>query len=473
MGVETVYILGGETRVSKEIESELKNLKLKIERVSGTNRFETAAQIARKASKKTDVFLVLGKKLLSDGSEDSLADALAIGPVSANKSMPILLTKKDKLPEETKEAIKNFSVNKITIVGGENAISKSVEAELIGMKVTVDRVEGSNRYNTAIQIAKKYLSNPSNIVIANGKSDSDALVGGYFAVKNNASIILTGKDGASIETLNYIKKIKVKSFLLGGEAAISDIVLNQVESARKGIIEKPAKPAPVPEPKPEVKPEPKPEVKPEPKPEPEPEPEVKPEPKPEVKPEPKPEVKPVAKPIICLDYGHGGTDSGASYKGRKEKDDTLKIGKLIALDLRRHGVTVDETRVSDKTLSLRERSRFENKKNYNYLVSIHRNAIAPERAHGVETFTYPTASWKAVKLARVMQKNLVDVGFNDRKVKTANFHMLRETRAPAVLVEIGFIDHTKDNILYDAKQAQIVKAISSAVLGELGIKYKN
>ena len=177
--------------------------------------------------------------------------------------------------------------------------------------------------------------------------------------------------------------------------------------------------------------------------------------------------------MVCLDYGHGGIDPGAGYNGRKEKDDTMDLGKLVAANLRRHGVIVDETRTSDKTVSLTERTNFANKKNYNYFVSFHRNAIAPEKAYGNETFIYPTASLKSLKLAESIQSNLVSVGFNDRKVKKADFHVLRETRAPAVLIEVGFIDNTTDNELFDTKKTEIGIAITRSILDQLGIKYKN
>ena len=175
---------------------------------------------------------------------------------------------------------------------------------------------------------------------------------------------------------------------------------------------------------------------------------------------------------ICCDYGHGGNDPGAVYKGRCEKDDVLKIGKSVAAELRRHGVIVDETRTEDITMSLKERSNFENKKKYDYFISFHRNASKPEKAEGVETFTYINQTEKAKSLAERMQKALVDVGFKDRGTKVANFHVLRETKAPAVLIEIGFIDNSKDNKLFDSNFEKIVKALSKAILGEVGIKYK-
>ena len=174
---------------------------------------------------------------------------------------------------------------------------------------------------------------------------------------------------------------------------------------------------------------------------------------------------------ICLDYGHGGSDPGAVYKERKEKDDVLKVGLEVAKILTSYGVEVDETRTTDKTMGLKERSNTGNRKSYDYFISIHRNAFKPEAAQGVETFTYTNQTEKAKGLADKIQKELVAIGFKDRGVKKANFHVLRETKAPAVLIEIGFIDNTKDNQLYDNKFNEIVTGISRAILLQLGVEY--
>ena len=174
---------------------------------------------------------------------------------------------------------------------------------------------------------------------------------------------------------------------------------------------------------------------------------------------------------LCLDYGHGGEDPGAIYKDRCEKDDTLNLGRAVAKELRRCGVIVDETRTKDITVSLKERSSFEKSGRYDYFISFHRNAFKPEKAKGVETYTYLNQGAKAKELADKIQNSLVDVGFTDRGVKAANFHVLRETKAPAVLIEIGFIDNSRDNQIFDNKFEKIVKAISKAILSQLGIKY--
>lgn len=175
---------------------------------------------------------------------------------------------------------------------------------------------------------------------------------------------------------------------------------------------------------------------------------------------------------LIFDYGHGGTDPGATYKGRKEADDVLSIGKAVAAEVRRHGVTLDETRTTDKTVTLRERSNLENRKKYDYFISFHRNAFQPEKAKGVETFLFTTGSAQAKQLAERIQKELVAVGFTNRGVKRANFHVLRETKAPAVLIEIGFIDNTADNQLFDRKRKQIVEGIARAILTQVGVTNK-
>lgn len=175
--------------------------------------------------------------------------------------------------------------------------------------------------------------------------------------------------------------------------------------------------------------------------------------------------------MICLDYGHGGVDPGAVYRGRKEKDDNLQIGRLVAKRLRSFGVVVDETRTIDRTLSLKARSDFENRKTYDYFISFHRNAFQPEKARGVETYVYKAGNKKARDLASLIQRSLKDIGFVDRGVKESNFYVLRETRAPAILIELGFIDSSLDNEIFVKKQERIVEDISICILDQLGLAY--
>lgn len=174
--------------------------------------------------------------------------------------------------------------------------------------------------------------------------------------------------------------------------------------------------------------------------------------------------------IIIFDYGHGGKDSGATYKGRKEKDDVLKLGKDVKKILEKHGVQVDETRKGDKTVSLNQRSVIANRKNYNFFISFHRNAFNG-KVFGVETYTYTLRKPKAVELATNINNAMVKVGFHNRGVKTANFKVLRQTKADAVLLEVGFIDNVNDNKIFDNKYNMLVLEIAKAILKTLGITY--
>lgn len=176
---------------------------------------------------------------------------------------------------------------------------------------------------------------------------------------------------------------------------------------------------------------------------------------------------------LCFDYGHGGSDPGAVYMDRKEKDDVLYLGRKVANKLRKHGIIVDETRTRDVGLSLSDRSKFERRCDYDYFISFHRNAFKPEEAKGIETFVYVNPTKKAMAMANSIQNALVkDIGLVDRGVKKANFYLLRKTKSPAILVEIGFIDNSFDNILFDWNSNRMTRAISKAILSQLGIYYK-
>lgn len=168
--------------------------------------------------------------------------------------------------------------------------------------------------------------------------------------------------------------------------------------------------------------------------------------------------------LVCLDYGHGGRDLGASYKGRYESKDVLRLGRLVAAILRQAGLDLVETRVDDSYIGLYERASLANRRQVDLFVSIHRNAFIAEQARGVEVFVYQRPRRSSWILAQGILKSLVDLGFKDRGVKLGNFFVLRETRAPALLIELGFLDNSQDNLLFDRKLDLIAASISREIL---------
>lgn len=217
---KTVYILGGKAVVSQAIENQLKKDYIVV-RVQGKNRFETASKIAEEVkTESSHVFLALGI--------DNLADALAIGPVSAGEKTPVLLTKKDGLPKETIKAMKDLNVKSVSIIGGEAAVSKKVKKEL-EKTYTVKRVWGETREKTAIEIAETYFPEAENLIVAYGRTYPDALVGGYLGEIKKAPILLTNDRGLTKDTEEYISSHRLNTYILGGEKIISKKTANRIE----------------------------------------------------------------------------------------------------------------------------------------------------------------------------------------------------------------------------------------------------
>lgn len=141
---------------------------------------------------------------------------------------------------------------------------------------------------------------------------------------------------------------------------------------------------------------------------------------------------------IFIDCGHGGKDSGAVGKV-KEKDRTLQVGISLKDRLTKRGFEVMLSRDTDKFLELKERTDMANKWGADILISLHINDANPT-GYGIETYTYTTKPANACKLARLVQWYLIArSGCKDRGVKSANFHMLRESKMTAILIEGGFI----------------------------------
>ena len=136
-------------------------------------------------------------------------------------------------------------------------------------------------------------------------------------------------------------------------------------------------------------------------------------------------------------------------------------------------MVIDETRTTNTTLSLDQRVKMEWKKTYDFFISFHRNAFKPEVGTGAEVYVYKTANAKSKPLAAKIQQALVGVGFRDRGVKEAEFYVLKHTKAPALLLEVGFIDNSADNGLFDSKFEAIVDGIVNAVLDVVGVKKNN
>lgn len=168
---------------------------------------------------------------------------------------------------------------------------------------------------------------------------------------------------------------------------------------------------------------------------------------------------------IALDAGHGGSDPGAVYKDRREKDDTLDLTLAVGDILKKNGIDVYYTRTTDEYETPFMKATDANNSGANLFVSIHRNSSEnPNQYSGVETLVYSDTGLKA-EVARNINNQLEDAGFKNLGVdERKNLVVLKRTKMPAVLVEAGFINNDKDNYLFDEEFDSIAQAIADGIL---------
>ena len=173
--------------------------------------------------------------------------------------------------------------------------------------------------------------------------------------------------------------------------------------------------------------------------------------------------------LVVIDPGHGGPDPGAiGIGGIRESDIVLEISKIVEKLLTEKGVKVRLTRKNDIDLDLPFRVSLANNVNADIFVSIHANASRGKKRNinGLETFYYN--GWKGRLLAKKIQKQILRVspGSPDRGVKQGKFYVIKNTKMPAVLVEIGFLTGRLDarRIEKTSHRERLAYAIAKGIL---------
>lgn len=173
--------------------------------------------------------------------------------------------------------------------------------------------------------------------------------------------------------------------------------------------------------------------------------------------------------LVVIDSGHGGSDPGAVYNGRQEKDDVLRLGKAVGALLEARGVDVVYTREGDIYETPFKKAQDGNKVGADYFVSIHRNSSEyPNQYSGAEVLVYSDSGVRrelANNILEGMEKaGLKNLGIDERK----DLVVLRRTQMPAVLVEAGFINSDKDNETFDKNFDELAQGIANGILQTLG-----
>lgn len=216
--IDNIYLIGGEKTLSNTVKNTLSHYSKSTTRIAGKNRYSTSQLINLKIAELYDSPVIGDLSAVYNGN--SFADALSATPFM-NQYNRINETKLPLLAVDGK-ANKNNNL----IFGGETSIAKYNEDY---------RLAGSDRYKTAIEIAKAYKSilnkDIDTIVLTSGEDFPDALCAGPLASKKDAAILLTSSSKLNKDTKEYIesnKSIK-KVIIVGGENSVSKNIENELK----------------------------------------------------------------------------------------------------------------------------------------------------------------------------------------------------------------------------------------------------
>ncbi|SEN61741.1 cell wall-binding repeat-containing protein [Lihuaxuella thermophila] len=225
---DRAIILGGTGAVSATVETELKQMGVnQVERIAGATRYAVSAAIAEQMKSTAGDFM---SDVAFIASGENFPDALAASSVAGQAYMPILLVKPGSIPPDIENFIKSHpEIGKFVIVGGTGAVSDAVANKIASYGRTVERIGGSTRYQTAVNIANKFQLIPNTQVFARGDDFPDALSGGPFAAHLQAPILLTPPASLESNVKGYLTQNSPDvAYILGSEGAVSRTVEEQI-----------------------------------------------------------------------------------------------------------------------------------------------------------------------------------------------------------------------------------------------------
>lgn len=224
LGVEKVYICGGEYALSSDIDAALHNMNIATERVSGAWASDTANEVARHVPDSDTAFVAT-----SWGYEDALS---AASYAYAQKA-PLFLANyhTSALDENTLATMQEKGVKSVYIVGGYDVVSSQVEAQLEEAGIKAIRIGGKTAYDTSALLARKLIAlgmHANNMALATGWGYTDALTGAALCGKNNAVLVLA--DDSNQRTIYDVlaphQNVIDNYYLLGGTNVIGEQTVN-------------------------------------------------------------------------------------------------------------------------------------------------------------------------------------------------------------------------------------------------------
>ncbi|NOY54512.1 MAG: peptidoglycan DD-metalloendopeptidase family protein [Actinobacteria bacterium] len=214
---DTITVIGGPGAIGDSVVAQLESLTgAPVGRLAGTDRYGTAAAIS--ASRFNPG---VGTVFVASGS--SFPDGLAGSAAAGHIGSPVLLVGLDQIPPATATELQRLAPARIVVLGGTAVVSSAVENSLASYASTVDRIGGSDRYETAAAISAAFFEpGVPKVYIVTGANFPDAVAGVPLAIKNGAPLLLVKDDYVPLATLLELRRLNPTDIvILGGEAAIS------------------------------------------------------------------------------------------------------------------------------------------------------------------------------------------------------------------------------------------------------------
>lgn len=209
-----IVLLGGTSAVSAQVETALREHATTVSRISGEDRYETAAAVSRR-------FFPGGSAVAFVATGRDFADALAGGAVAGAANSPVLLVDHERLPPATATELRRLGARRVSLLGGPAAVSDRTMGDLQAIAGDAIRLAGEDRFATAVEVSKASASVGGNIYIATGAGYADALAGAAVAGKDGFTILLTGKSCMPQVVAEEVRRLRPSSIVvLGGPEAI-------------------------------------------------------------------------------------------------------------------------------------------------------------------------------------------------------------------------------------------------------------
>ena len=215
LGAKNVIMIGGDAVLSAKVEKDLKALNVKVDRIKGATREETALAIAKRLDGIKDV-----SEIAVVNGTTGLADAVSVAAAAAEKGMPILLANPKKGLSAAEKFIKDEAIKASFVIGGKTALPEKLVSNLPGKQ----RIEGLDRKDTNAKVIEKFYTGKelNNVYLAkDGMGDSeqliDALAVGALAAKNGAPVLIASKK-LSEKQIDVINTKKIETITqVGGK----------------------------------------------------------------------------------------------------------------------------------------------------------------------------------------------------------------------------------------------------------------